>query len=51
MFSPWGVYCTLTPRALESPDLGVFNDGSNVEIQPLGTDLVTFEVAGAQTIQ
>ena len=33
--------------ALETPDLGAFNDGSSVEIQPLGTDLITFEVAEA----
>ena len=30
--------------ALESP---AFNDGSNVQIRPLGTDLITFEAAGA----
>ena len=32
---------------LKSNDPGAFNGGSNVEIRPLGTDLVTFEVAGA----
>ena len=30
-----------------SPDPGAFNDGSNVQIWPLGTELVTFEVARA----
>ena len=37
---------TLIRSALESPDPGAFNDGSNIEIRPLGTDLVTFDVAG-----
>ena len=35
----------LIRSALESPNPGAFKDGSNVEIWPLGTDLVMFEVA------
>ena len=38
---------TLIRSALESSDLGTFNGGSNVKIRPLGSNLVTFEVAGA----
>ena len=30
--------------ALESTDLGAFDDGSNVEIRPIGPDFVTFDV-------
>ena len=41
----WVCRTALIRSALESPDLGAFNDGSNVEIRPLGTDLITFEVA------
>ena len=37
---------TLIRSALESLDLGAFSDGSTVKIRALGTDLVTFEVAG-----
>ena len=39
--------CTALIRSvLETSDICAFNGGSNVEIQPLGIDLVTFEVAG-----
>ena len=37
----------LLRSALENSDLGAFKDGQNVQIRPLGTDLITFEVAGA----
>ena len=37
----------LIRSALESSDPGAFNDGSNVQIRQLGTDLVVSEVAGA----
>ena len=37
----------LIRSALETPDLGTLNDGSNVEVRPLETDVVTFEVGGA----
>ena len=32
-------------RRGESPDQSAFTDGSGVEIRPLGTDVVAFEVA------
>ena len=35
----------LIRSALESSDLGPFNDGSNVRIRPLGADLITFEMS------
>ena len=38
---------SLIQSALESPDLGASNGGQNVEIRPLGTNLVTVEIAGA----
>ena len=39
--------CRTAPNqsALESTDPGASSDGSNFEIQPLGIDLVSFEVA------
>ena len=37
----------LVRSALESPDPVAYNVGSNFEIRPLGTDLVTFEVVEA----
>ena len=37
----------LIQNALKSPDLGAFNGRSNIEIRPLGINLVTLGVAGA----
>ena len=37
----------LIRRALESPDPGASNGGSNFIFGPFGADLVTFEVAGS----
>ena len=36
----------LNRSALESPEPGAYNGGSNLFFRPFGVDLVTFEVAG-----
>ena len=41
----------LIRSALESPDPGALNGGSNIKFRPLGTDVITFEVAGVPIFQ